>query len=191
MSGIRRLCYPVCKFIDYYLKPLGECLPSFLKDMTEVLRRIDGITMDPDIIYITTDIKLLYTSIRHQDGIEAVCIFLGMSNWESETCDLDVELLEFFLTHNFFLFKDSILFPETRNHLRAPSYANLLPGMWERRVLQGDGVQCWLRYINNIFIWQGSDVQLVEFIKQSNEKALNIKRTFSLNPHKVDFPDMY
>lgn len=40
-----------------------------------------------------------YSSIRHQNGIEVVRFFLGMSNWDSNICDLILDLLHFILTH--------------------------------------------------------------------------------------------
>ncbi|XP_075696939.1 Na(+)/H(+) exchange regulatory cofactor NHE-RF4 [Rhinoderma darwinii] len=48
-----------------------ECLPSYVKDTTDVLKRIDGVSLDVDMILVTADIESLYTSIRHSDGLQA------------------------------------------------------------------------------------------------------------------------
>ncbi|XP_077113081.1 uncharacterized protein LOC143768273 [Ranitomeya variabilis] len=71
VSGIDGLCEPICKFVDYYLKPLVEALPSYARDTMDVLARIDGMSIEKEMILVTADIESLYTCIRHQDGLEA------------------------------------------------------------------------------------------------------------------------
>ncbi|XP_075697341.1 uncharacterized protein LOC142662932 [Rhinoderma darwinii] len=71
VSGIGGLCDPICRFIDHYLKSSVECLPSYVRDTTDVLKRIDGVSLDADMILVTADIESLYTSIRHADGLQA------------------------------------------------------------------------------------------------------------------------
>ncbi|XP_075688588.1 uncharacterized protein LOC142657444 [Rhinoderma darwinii] len=93
VSGLGGLCDPVCKCIDYYLNPLVECLPSYVKYTTDVLARIDGISLEPDMFLVTADVESLYTSIQHNDGVDAVRLFLGMSNWDSQ--GTEAQLLQF------------------------------------------------------------------------------------------------
>ncbi|XP_075188782.1 uncharacterized protein LOC142279151 [Anomaloglossus baeobatrachus] len=102
VSGIEGMCDPICKFIDYYLQPMVETLPSYVRDTTDVLRRIDGIFLDDDMTIVTADVEGLYTCIAHEDGLRAVRFFLEMSGRDDEMGELILELLRFVLTHNFF-----------------------------------------------------------------------------------------
>ncbi|CAJ0960586.1 unnamed protein product [Ranitomeya imitator] len=79
----------------------------------------------------------------------------------------------------------------------APSFANLFLGFWEREIFGGGGplaadhVQCWLRYIDDLFIiWQGPDEALHEFMHQLNENTHNIKLMYQVSKTEVDFLDI-
>lgn len=55
------------------------------------------------------DVELLYTSIKHSHkGFEAVRFFLATSGVDLEFGEFILRLLEFALTHNFFLFRESL-----------------------------------------------------------------------------------
>lgn len=72
VSGNGNLCEPICKLIDHVLRPFVETLPSYLKDSSDVLRKMNDIQFDDDMILVTCDVESLYTSIKHCDGLEAV-----------------------------------------------------------------------------------------------------------------------
>ncbi|CAJ0966225.1 unnamed protein product [Ranitomeya imitator] len=79
----------------------------------------------------------------------------------------------------------------------APSFAGLFLGYWERGVLGGDGpwgadhVQCWLRYIDDLFIiWQGTEKQLQDFMQQLNVNNFNIKLTYFASKNSINFLDI-
>ncbi|CAJ0928558.1 unnamed protein product [Ranitomeya imitator] len=93
VSGNNNFCEPICKLIDYVLHPLVETLPSHLKDTNDVLRKLDGLQLEDDMILVTCDIESLYTSIRHEDGIFAVEQFLKMSAFDGEFCTFILDLL--------------------------------------------------------------------------------------------------
>ncbi|XP_056425227.1 uncharacterized protein LOC130366892 [Hyla sarda] len=86
VAGNNSLSEPICRYIDHFLKPIVESLPSYLRDTTDILRRLDGIQLDQDALLVTCDVEALYTSIRHADGLEAVEKFLLMTDFEPETC---------------------------------------------------------------------------------------------------------
>ncbi|XP_073508111.1 uncharacterized protein [Phyllobates terribilis] len=200
VSGLEGLCQPICIFIDYYLKPLAQTLPSYVRDSTEVLTRINNITLETDMILVTSDVEALYTCIDHGQGIEAVRFFLGMSNWDGRTCELVVELLEYILTHNFFVFKDQFYVQKRGTAMGAacaPSYANLFMGYWERTIFGDEDAQMmssvpmWLRYIDDIlFIWQGDGDVLRQFMTSLNMNEFNIKLTYKCSREKIEFLDI-
>ncbi|XP_069605745.1 uncharacterized protein [Ranitomeya imitator] len=199
VSGIGGLCDPVCKFIEHYLQPLVESLPSYVRDTTDVLGKIDGLVLEPDMVFATVDVESLYTSIQHMDGLEAVELFLGMSNLDSLLQALILELLQFVLMHNFFLFKDRFFLQQRGTAMGAacaPSYANLFLGLWEREVFGGGAdaathVQCWYRYIDDVLmIWRGPEAALVDFIQALNQNNRNIRLTHRIAENEIDFLDI-
>ncbi|XP_073408530.1 uncharacterized protein [Dendrobates tinctorius] len=200
VSGIEGLCDPVCKFLDFYLKPLVESLPSYIKDTTDVLTRVDGVLVDGHTFLVTADVESLYTCIDHTLGLDAVRLFLGMSDLDGPMCGLLLELLQFVLTHNFFVFKDQFYRQRCGTAMGAacaPSYANLFLGAWERSIFGDEGapaashVLCWHRYIDDVlFFWDGTLQQLGDFMAWLNANTFNIRLTFKYDLKTIDFLDV-
>uniref|UniRef100_A0A803K2N6 Reverse transcriptase domain-containing protein n=1 Tax=Xenopus tropicalis TaxID=8364 RepID=A0A803K2N6_XENTR len=108
VSGNGNLTENASKYIDQQLRRYVTALPSYVKDTTEVLAKLEGIHVVKDTWLVTLDVETLYTSIRHQDGIEAVKYFLDTDS----TIDQDkghflIKLLNFILQHNYFIFNNS------------------------------------------------------------------------------------
>ncbi|XP_073514025.1 uncharacterized protein [Phyllobates terribilis] len=199
ISGNGSLCESLCTIVDFYLQPLVHTLPSFIKDSTEALKRIDSIHLEPGSVMVTADVEALYSSIRHHDGLEAVSLFLQESNIDKSMCEFIIILLQFILEHNIFIFNKKIYLQKQGTAMGAscaPSYANLFLGAWERQLFHDgvDGihlVQGWMRYINDIwFIWEGSTIQLEKFFGCLNQNCLNIKLTFQYG-REVNFLDLH
>lgn len=55
----------ICRFIDHFLQPIVETLPSFVKDTNDLLFKIDGQHLESVMIIATCDVESLYTSKRH------------------------------------------------------------------------------------------------------------------------------
>lgn len=200
VSGNGNLSEPICKFVDYYLQPLVEILPSFIKDTKDILWKLEGMQLEPDMVLVTADVESLYTSIKHDDGINAVQSYLLMSDLDRDLCDVVLECLRFILTHNFFLFKESLFLQLQGTAMGAacaPSYANLFLGLWERGIFCTDPVpyiervHFWGRYIDDIiFVWQGSIDELTQFMNILNNNKLNIKLTYKTGRTNIDFLDL-
>ncbi|XP_077113029.1 uncharacterized protein LOC143768221 [Ranitomeya variabilis] len=199
VSGGGGLCEQVNKYLDFYLKPLVEDLPSYIQDTGDVLRKLMDIQLEADMWLVTLDVESLYTSIRHNDGIEAVRGFLHMSSNDNDLIELLITLLEYALTHNYFMFKE-VLYLQMQGTAMgaafAPSYANLFMGSWERSIFLTDTIPLiekvctWVRFIDDIFvIWQGSEVDLISFIQLLNNNTLNIKLTHKYSQTCIDFLD--
>ena len=69
----------ISQFLDHWLKPLMKALPSYLKDTTEFINEIKDIHVESDTLLVTIDVKSLYTSIPHSDGIKACSEALHLS----------------------------------------------------------------------------------------------------------------
>ena len=63
----------ISKFVDHYLQPHAKSLPSYIKDTSDFIKRINETKdINKDTILVTLDVKSLYTNILNHEGIEAV-----------------------------------------------------------------------------------------------------------------------
>ena len=98
----------ISQFVDAHLNPLVAKLPSYIKDTTHFLRKLDDLKELPPLsLMVTLDISSLYTNIPHKEVIE-VCRkapnssgHLSRSHLKTESiCDL----MHMILTMNNFEF---------------------------------------------------------------------------------------
>ncbi|XP_073442411.1 uncharacterized protein [Dendrobates tinctorius] len=200
VSGNGSLNEMTGKFLDFYLRPSVESLPSYLKDTGDVLRKLEHVNLEEDMWLVTMDIEALYTSIRHHDGLHAVNSFLCMTTMDHGFILFLLCLLEFSLTHNFFIFNDALYLQLQGTAMWAafaPSYANLFLGLWERDIFCTNPTPLstkmifWVRYIDDVLaIWQGSEEDLVSFIRELNQNNINLKLTYHYSRTTVDFLDV-
>lgn len=104
VSGNGNMCEKISKFVDYFLQPIVATLPSHVKDTNDLLWKIDNVQLEPDMLMVTCDVESLYTSIRHQDGIQTTQSFLYMSDLDKNLCDFILAMLEFILMHTYAYF---------------------------------------------------------------------------------------
>lgn len=137
VTGTNSLTHYISTYFDHVPRPFVTSLPSYVRDSMEVIKKIDDLQVEPDVILASLDVEALYSSIN-----------------------LVLILLIFFLEHNMFLF-DGQIYHHTRSVAMgspcAPTYANLFLGGWEREVVFGDStrdlsssIMLWLRYIDDV-----------------------------------------
>ena len=170
--------------------------------MGDFLRRIEGLHWSDDMWLMGLDVVSLYTSIKHQDGIEACRYFLrarSLSLYFHNKMLLD--MIMYCLKNIYFTFNGDY-YRQVQGIAMgtcfAPNLANLLMGWWEHTVVEqladyNAHVLMWLRFIDDLFIiWQGTDIQARSFIKDLNTNNLNLKFThtqqegISLPGHQSD-----
>ena len=61
----------ISQFIDHWLQPIMKSLPSYLKDTLQLINELKEISVEPDTILVTVDVKSLYSCIPHDEGIAA------------------------------------------------------------------------------------------------------------------------
>ena len=62
----------ISQFVDFHLRLLVETIPSYVKDNTHFLQKIDSMgTLSSNTILVTLDVSSLYTNIPHEEGIFA------------------------------------------------------------------------------------------------------------------------
>ena len=63
----------ILKFVDHFLHPHAKLLPSYIKNTSDFINRINEIEdIHKDTIFVMLDVKVLYTNIPKHEEIEAV-----------------------------------------------------------------------------------------------------------------------
>lgn len=81
--------------------------PSFIRDTTDLLKHIEGIQVLPDALLMAIDIKALYSSIPHEEGVWVAGSFLIEQEQTSFPLNnFILQVLYFILMKNYFIFND-------------------------------------------------------------------------------------
>ena len=174
----------ISQFVDYHLKPLVQKLPSYIKDTTHFLLKLQELgTLPSNAILVTLDVSSLYTNIPHKEGIEACCHFLNTRSHKSLPTERICDLIRMILGMNNFSFNDQHflqILGTAMGTRMAPSYANLFMGKLEKEALKNAPFKpnVWWRFIDDIFmVWPEGEDNLKTFIHYLNSIHPTIKFT--------------
>lgn len=141
---------------------------------------------------------VLYTSIQHTKGIQAVSKFLDGHNYDTLSKSFCLDLLELVLTNNFFLFGDQFYIQKQGTAMgcnMAPPYAKIYMAIFEKdyiynhHLFQTHAIT-WLRYIDDIFcVWTGSSEDLNVFHNYLNSIYTELQFTMNSDNIKMNFLD--
>ena len=148
----------------------------------------------------TIDVKNLYLTIPHAEGIEAVITNLHTKNPDADkipfTSDFTRELLEAILKHNIFEFNSNIYRQKQGTAMgtrMAPAYANLFMDQLETAFLEQQHLKptIWKRFIDDIFcVWPHTRTELDRFLEELNLHHPTIKFTWEVSQEAVTFLDL-
>ena len=73
VSSVSSPTEKVSAFVDKFLKPIAQELPSYAKDRTNFPQKIDEVgEISEDTYMVTIDVKSLHTNIDYDEGLQAV-----------------------------------------------------------------------------------------------------------------------
>ena len=149
-----------------------------------------------DTILVTLDNKSLYTNIPNHEGIEAVKSALNSASQKPIATKVIIKFLFLILTLNNFVFNGIHYLQKigcAMGTIYAPNYANIFMGKFEKTYIYpyiNLISNCYCRFINDIFfIWNGTVIQLQEFIKKLNNRHPKIKFDFKFSKTSTEFLD--
>jgi hypothetical protein len=183
---------------DYFLQPLVQNTPSFVRDTTDFLTKLQNIEgLLEGTLLCTIDVNSLYTNIPNKEGIEACQTYLSRHrpNTSSPHNDSITQMLDYVLNKNNFDFNDRHFLQIGGTAMGtkvAPSFANLFMAMFEEKHVYSYPTRpsLWLRYIDDIFlIWEHSREELDKFLDHLNTCHPTIKFTHEISPTSVNFLD--
>lgn len=199
VSGSDSLLQPLGVYLDSLLQPLASSTPSYLRDTTDFLSKLESLEFKPEFLLACFDVQSLYTSIPNNDGMSAVRWICEINNCTlGSNTDFSLLLLDTVLNQNYFRFQDKYYLQIKGTAMganMAPAYAVIYMSWFERtKILCNlewcDKIVCWWRYIDNIFVvWRGNRTELDSFSTHLNTLDGNIKFTLETANTSVNFLD--
>ena len=175
----------ISAFVDEHLKPFVKQVPSYVRDTTDFIKKVEGFHSNRDYYLVTMDVTSLYTNIPNHEGITAVYRTLLQKGYQGQVeLNSIIQLLKFVLHMNNFTFngEEFLQVGGTAMGTRlAPSYANLFMGYLESKMLAGAPYKpsLYLRFIGH------------QFIGHMNQYHPTIKFTAEYSRDKVSFLDTW
>ncbi|CAJ0958547.1 unnamed protein product [Ranitomeya imitator] len=199
VSGVDALSQNSSVYLDRVLRPFVTALPSYIRDTSDLLTKLEGVLVEPDTIIASIDVEALYSSIRHQDGLSAIRHFLSSRGIQCRPHNAFLlELLNFGIQRNYFLFCGRY-YHQLRGTAMgspcAPTYANLLLGWWEDKF--EDETWCpriifWGRFIDDILVlWKGDVGSFTDFVSYLNTTLEGLFFTFEVGGQSISFLDVH
>ena len=186
-SGFSSCTSEIAQFLDAFLKPLAQSNPSYVKDTSDFIQKIESVVapnVTPSKTFLATmDVSSLYPNINHQEGINAFKSALDTRQNKlipsSSPCDLLMTVLNF----NTMKFGERFFHQVKGTSVGSPvsvNFANLFMGQFKTNMLNDyeskynklPGI--WLRYIDDIFFTWNYD-------KTSLEHFINFCKNYSSN----------
>ena len=128
----------ISAFVDHHLQPMTKELPSYVKDTTHLIKKLEALPEIPaDTILITMDVRSLYTNIPNEEGKQAIKDFFRARSRPGDDMLSKVinVLLTLILTLNNFIFNGENYIQTNGCSMGtkcAPSYASLYMGWFEK-----------------------------------------------------------
>ena len=188
----------ISAFVDDHIKDFVKKLPSYVRDTSDFIKKLETFQTQNEIILVTLDVTSLYTNIPNHEGILAVIKTLEPTYNKRVSLQSIKKLLTAVLHMNNFEFngKHYLQIGGTAMGTKvAPSYANLFMGKLEDKLLSeakkmGLKPALYLRFIDDIFvIWDQGEENLKRFINFLNESHDSIKFTAEYSKNSVTFLD--
>ena len=177
VSGCNSVCERLSNFVDFHLKGPSQKNPSWVKDTTDFVRKIQNVKVDAGSIIVSADVSGLYTVINHEEGAEACWEALERRSEEERRrlpSRVISDLVLLILKSNCFTFLNRFFHQIVGTAMgtpMAPSYANIFMGKIESALLReyeetGLRPTLWLRFLDDIFfVWPHGPEKLQEFIE--------------------------
>ena len=175
----------ISAFTEFYLKPLSQNLPSFVKDSTDFINKIEAFNPQGPLpagsLLVSWDVVSMFPNIDNNLGITAVRKALDSRQNKFPSTDCIVEAVEIclrvnncqFFGKNFVQKHGTAMGPKN-----ACSYADLAMGIIDEKAKFEGSLKplLWWRYRDDIFdIWTQGLPKLLEFTDYINSLYPTIK----------------
>ena len=163
-SGFNSCTSNPSEFVDAFLKPLAQLSPSYIKDTSDFVQKIETdvapLVTHSKTFLVTMDVSSFYPNIDHQEGIDGCETALNTRTSQSVPTSVLCDLIMTILKCNTLKFGERFFHQIKGTAMGTPmavNLANLFMGKFETDLLNDyrnkynkpPGI--WLRYIDDIF----------------------------------------
>ena len=188
-------------YLDHYLEPIVQSLPSYIKDTDDFLQTIlhPDLNIPPGSILVTMDVQSLYTNIPQDEGTD-ICLS-AMKKFYGNNLPLPIsylrQMFDFILKYNFFKFDNQFylqIHGTAMGTAFAPNYSGVFLGNFENTALCNapNNLQpiIWKRFIDDIFIvWTHGEAALQNFHTYLNNLHPTVKLDITYSTKEINFLD--
>ena len=173
-------------FTEFYLKPLAQKLPSFVKDTTDLINKIQNLNREKGplptgSLLVSWDVVAMFPNIDNNLGISAVRMALDSRSDKFPSTDCIIEAVEICLQTNNCQFANCNFIQKHGTAMgpkNACSYADLAMGIIDEKARFGGALSpmLWWRYRDDVFdLWTHGVAKLLEFTEYINSLYPTIK----------------
>ena len=136
VSSVNCHTYTISKYVDFRLQSIVKNVPSYVRDTTDFLQKLDKVKNIPnDCFLVTLDVKSLYTNIPNNEGIKAVREAYDNHPNKTVATKVIITFLSLILTLNNFVF-NSINYLQimgcAMGTICASAYSNIFMAQFEK-----------------------------------------------------------
>lgn len=184
----------ISEFVDLFLQPFVIRQHTYIKDTSDFIRKIEGMSAPTDALIITLDYESMYTNIVHEEAIEAVRktitendnhkIVRGMGRPSIESF---CKLIELAVKCNNFKFNSRNYYQcrgVAMGHKASPAICDIVIYYLEERILTsaGGNIFKWLRFRDDVFaIYTGSEKEAASFLDIANQMHPTLKFKYDIS----------
>ena len=131
--------YTISKYVDFHLQPVVKNIPSYVRNATDFLQKLDKVKNIPnDCLLVTLDVKSVYTNIPNNEAIKAVREAYDNHPNNTVATKVITTFLSLILTLNKFVF-NSINYLQIMGYamgtICAPAHANIFMAQFEKQYI--------------------------------------------------------
>ena len=130
----------ISALVDEHLKEYVKELPSYVRDTSDFIQKVETFQHDSDYFLVTLDVTSLYTNIPNHEGITAVRRTLIEKGYDGKISIQSLtQLLTYVLHMNNFEFNNNTYLQTGGTSMgtrAAPSLANIFMGKLEEKILK-------------------------------------------------------
>jgi len=185
----------ICKYIDFFLKPLAVQHAAYLKDTYDFLDKVKGKRIEPHWILFTADVESLYTNMRFDRILYTIAHMFNLYPDPSRPDSLILELIRIILNNNDFIF-DGLFYLQvlgmSMGRKFAPSAADIYLIEFDEKAAHGFHIkpEMYFRFLDDVFgLWPGSLEQLREFEDFLNNLIPDIHITITARHKLIEYLD--
>lgn len=187
-------------FLDHYLMPIVQRQPTYLKDTSDTIRKIEDLTLPDNVILASIDIVSMFTSIPQEEAYQVALEAFAESSRSLTVPPIPPlsfmgKLLKLVLYRNSFEF-DGKFYLQLKGvpmGLRSSvSLSCLVVNKLVQRILQlSPHIIAFYVYMDDtLLMWGGSALELEDFMKQINDLHPSLKFTIKSSSNEIQFLDL-